>query len=433
MSTRLPPPYTLDHHTLAQALLHAVRTALASAPRFDPPPNLDLAVVALPPGGAPVWANVLFSREFAQGLVAEVGHDAGAVRNIRYLADARQGDDGTSVAWVAGTDWRALPASTFVPLAGTGPQRFIAPYPASLLKLMVAVGVAHLVDRGQARWDEPWPFGPAQGPLAPSIAQWAQPMLETSCNDATSALVALLHARGLVRREGWRTGERDSGIEVANGLHALFEAQGLTTLRLANTKPDGGWFNSSGAGVGHLQMTAWDTVRLLWRLSEGATTEPDGIAPPAPWLPAGTPPLLSADSRRRLWQWLGGQALHEVLSSTLVAGRSGWQPGIPARLPERWLQADGSVLAAGTRHPPDVRPAQAAADCSFAHKTGTTASYIADAGRVLAFDPGGRRYLIAVQATLGSRHAPQPGLATDWCLPRIGAAVDRHLRDHWPR
>ena len=27
---------------------------------------------------------------------------------------------------------------------------------------------------------------------------------------------------------------------------------------------DGGWLNRDGAGVGHLQMTAWDTVRLLW-------------------------------------------------------------------------------------------------------------------------------------------------------------------------
>ena len=45
---------------------------------------------------------------------------------------------------------------------------------------------------------------------------------------------------------------------------------------------------------------------------------------------------------------------------------------------------------------------------------------------------GGRRYLVAIQATLGSRHAPLPELATDWCLPRIGAAVDRFIRDHWP-
>jgi len=455
-----PTPTRLTHARLASGLRQALHTVLAEAPRFDPPPNLDLAVVLLPPGAPPVWANVLWSREMPGGWAATIDPHAGPVRGLRYLADARRGPEGTSVAWVAGTDWRRLPAAWFPPLAGSGPRRFIAPYPASLLKLMVAVGVGHLVDTGRADWDEPWPHGPAQGDLAPTIAQWAQPMIETSSNEATSALVALLHARGLIQREGWRPGEPDSGVETANGLHALFAAQGLGTLRLAQTKPDGGWFNRDGAGVGALQMTAWDTVRLLWRLSEGepsagdnsaagtaagtgtgvtrgsGSAEPaadaDAIAPPAPWLPAGTPPLLSAASRARLWQWLGGQALHEVLSSTLHAGRPGWTPGIPARLPERWIQADGSVLAAGTRYPTDVREAQAAADCVFAHKTGTTASYVADAGRVLALAPGGRRYLIALQATLGSRHAPQPGLATDWCLPRLGAAIDRFIAAHWP-
>lgn len=430
---------TLTHARLAQALRQAVTDAMAGAPRFDPPPNLDLAVVLLPHAAPPVWANVLFSVEFPEGLVADIGADAGAVRQVRYLADARAGPDGTSVAWVAGTDWRQLPEALFAPLAGSGAHRFIAPYPASLLKLMVAVGVAHLVDQGRADWDEPWPHGPAQGDLAPTVAQWAQPMIETSSNEATTALVALLHARGLIRREGWRADVAPpspevgtgAGSEVANGLHALLAGQGLHTLRLANTKPDGGWFNSVGAGVGQLQMTAWDTVRLLWRLGQAAPPEGRAAWPAAPWLPAGTPPLLSAGSAARLWQWLGGQALHEVLSSTLVAGRPGWQAGIPARLPERWIQTDGSVLAAGTRYPPDVRPAQARADCLFAHKTGATASYIADAGLVQALAGGGRRYLIALQATLGMRHAPLPELATDWCLPRIGAAVDRFIRDHW--
>ena len=451
-------PPRLTHARLAEGLRAALQTALAAAPRFDPPPNLDLAVVVLPPPGRPgagaVWANVLVSREFPEGWIADIGDDAGPVRGLRFLADARRGPDGTSVAWVPGTDWRTLPEATFPPLAGDGPRRFIAPYPASLLKLMVAVGVGHLVDTGRAAWDEPWPHGPAEGALAPTVAQWAQPMIETSSNEATSALVALLHDRGLIRRAGWRPDAADSGQELANGLHALFAAQGLHTLRLANTKPDGGWFNRDGAGVGQLQMTAWDTVRLLWRLAEAALGEapaapmaapgrPDGparlrapgedvAAPPAPWLPPGTPPLLSAASRARLWSWLGGQALHEVLSSTLQAGRPGWVPGIPARLPERWIQTDGSVLAAGTRFPADVRPAQDAADCCFAHKTGTTASYVADAGLVTALALGGRRYLIALQATLGSRHAPVTGLATDWCLPRLGAAVDAFIASHWP-
>ena len=445
------------HAELAQALLGAVRQSLADAPRFDPSPNLDLAVVALPHDAPPIWANVLFSRDFPEGLVADIDTQAGAVQNLRYLADARQGSDGTSVAWVAGTDWRQLPADTFAPLAGSGAKRFIAPYPASLLKLMVAVGVAHLVDAGRADWDEPWPFGQAQGGLAPTVAQWAEPMITTSSNEATSALVALLHARGLIRRAGWLPGSMDgeaaAGAEVANGLHQMFEAQGLSTLRLANTRPDGGWFNSSGAGVGQLQMTAWDTVRLLWRLSEpilglpampampgtlaaagsrapvpAPDADPDAIAPPAPWLPAHSAPLLQPDSRQRFWRWMRGQALHQVLSSGLVAGLPGWQPGIPAAVPARWLRTDGQASAGGQLWPGDLRPLQAKAEVVFAHKTGTTASYVSNAGRVVSLQPGGRRYLIALISTLGSRHAPHADLATDWCVPRLGAAVDGWLK-----
>lgn len=426
--------HALDSASLAAALQPAVAEALAAAPRFDPAPNIDLAVLALPRGRAPVGANVLFSREFPAGLVAHIGAgsgpDAGAVQGLRFLADAR-GPDGTSLAWVAGSDWTALPTATFAPLSGSVPvvagaaaPRFIAPYPASLIKLMVVVAVAALVDAGGATWDEPWPHDSAAGPLAPTVAQWCEPMIVASSNEATSALVALLHARGFIRRAGWRPGERDSGRETHNGLHALFEAQGLATLRLANTKPDGGWFNGDGAGVGQLQMTAWDTVRLLWRLLADE-------APPAPWLPAGAPPLLSAPSRARLWGWLRGQALHEVLSSTLLAGMPGWHPGIPARLPARWITADGGVVVAGSRLPPDVRPANAAADASFAHKTGSTASYASDAGLVQGDGAGGgagRRYLIAITTTLGSRHAPHPDLSAPWCLPRIGAAVDAWLK-----
>ena len=258
---------------LAAALQQAVSDALADAPRFDPPPNLDLAVLALPRGGAPVWANVLFSREFPAGRVARIGADAAAVQGVRLLADAR-GPDGSSLAWVAGSDWTALPAATFAPLAGGEPgvvgavaPRFIAPYPASLIKLMVVVAVAALVDAGRATWDE--------------------------------------------------------------------------SLRVFRSCP--------------------------------LITPKDAQA-------------LSAPSRARLWTWLRGQALHKVLSATLLAGTPGWQPGIPARLPARWVTADGGVVVAGSRLPPDVRPdvrpANAAADATFAHKTGSTASYASDAGLV---------------------------------------------------
>lgn len=406
----------LDHATLAEALRVALVEELAAAPRFDPTPQLDLAVVAFPPDGArgglaPVWTNVLWGREWPQGLVADIDARAGAVRNIAWFADPTDAQR-NSIAWAPGADWTRLAGLS--PLAGDGPLQAIAPYPASLIKLMVAVGVAHLVDRGLADWQEPWPH---QG-LSRRVAEWCEPMITVSSNEATSALVALLHARGLIRRQA--DGSED------NGLHALFARQGLVTLRLARTRPDGGWFNRDGAGVGQLQMTAWDTVRLLWRLLPGTWAE----APAAPWLPDPAAPLLSPGSAARLWGWLGDQALHEVLSSTLVAGLPGWQPGIPAQLPARWLLPDGSArTGAGddAQYPADIRPAQQAAQVRFAHKTGTTASYVADAGWVTPLAMTGRRYLIALIATLGSRHAPHPQAATPWCVPRIGARIDAWL------
>jgi hypothetical protein len=50
--------------------------------------------------------------------------------------------------------------------------------------------------------------------------------------------------------------------------------------------------------------------------------------------------------RERVWGWLRGQALHEVLSSTLLAAAPGWQRGIPARLPAGWITAGGAVVDA---------------------------------------------------------------------------------------
>ncbi len=245
-------------------------------------PSLDLAVAAFRPGQAPRWANVLFSREHPQGVVADIGADAGAVRNIRYDRDL-QGPDGTSIAWLPGADWSALP---WQPLAGPGPLRFVAPYPASLLKLMVAVGVALAVDRGLCDW-----------PAA------LLPMITVSDNEATNESVALLHR-----------------LQLVDELNARFAALGLATLQLNGTRSDGGWRNADGAGVGQIHMTAWDTVRLLWLL--------DAEAPPPPWLPAGTR-LLSAASREHLRGVLRAQRLDHVLSSGSLRGLPGWVPGLP--------------------------------------------------------------------------------------------------------
>ncbi len=399
----------MTHDELAQVLLSAVRAqhfeGTPDAMRGGAPlaqfPSLDLAVVAFPRNAPPVFANVLFSREFPQGVVAEIGADAGSVRNIRFEADLRD-EALNSIAWRPEADWSRM---RFEPLwcGGEGElsHRFVAPYPASLIKLMIAVGIARAVDAGLCAWDDDC----AVAGRTRRVADWCEDMIAFSCNDSTTAMVALLHQLG--------------ALAPRNALHEAFAAAGLPTLRLADTRADGGWGNAAGAGVGHLQMTAWDSARLVWLL--------DAAAPPAPWLPAGAPPWVSAASRARIRAWLDDQALHEILSSTSLAGEPGWVPGLAAQLPARWIGGDGSVIAGDMRFLPDVRPASRAATVRFAHKTGTTENYASDAGIVTGLAPARRHYIVALLTNLGTRYAPGGECATTWKLPALGRAIDAAL------
>lgn len=309
-------------------------------------PSIDLALVLFTRGRAPCWANVLFSREHPLGVAGEIGTDGGSLRNLRFDTDQRNAA-GDSVAWLPGSNWARL---DWVPLAGSGALRFVAPYPASLLKLMVAVGVGLAVDAGRCAW-------PAE----------LEPMIAISDNDATDACVALLH--------------RTRMIDMLNQRLADL---GLATLQLRGTTPAGGWRNADGAGVGRIQMTAWDTVRLLWLL--------DADAPPAPWLPRGTT-LLRPATRDHLRSVLARQQLDHILSSGSLRGVPGWLAGLPDA-PQ------------------------------FAHKTGNTDNYAADAGIVRS---GDTHYIVALLSNLGKRYAPHERCATTWRLPALGAAVHRLL------
>ena len=308
-------------------------------------PSIDLALAVFPPAGPPRCANVLFSREHPQGLVADVGDDAGAVRNVQFLCDL-QDRRGESIAWLPGADWSQL---AFPVLAGSGPHRVVAPYPASLLKLMVAFGVALAVDRGLCGW-----------PAA------LEPMIVVSDNRSTDACVALLHRCGAI-----------------DLLHQACTERGLATLQLNDTTPAGGWRNADGAGVGHIHMTAWDSVRLLWLI--------DAAAPPPPWLPPGLPPLLQPATAARLHDVLRRQQIDETLSSGTLRHLPGWVAGLPDA--------------------PD-----------FAHKTGNTDNYASDAGIV---QHRRTHYIVAVLTSLGRRYAPVAAASTTWRLPALGAAVHR--------
>ncbi len=341
---------------LAQGLLAAVRAQdfgatpdgwYGGAPVAHGP-SLDLAVVAFAPGRPPNWGNVLFSREHPQGVIADIDARAHAPANIRFDAD-QQDAQGESIAWAAGADWSRM---RWTALAGSGPLRFVAPYPASLLKLMVAVGVGMALDRGLlADWPAP-----------------LEPMIVVSDNDAATELIALLHR-----------------LSMIGPLNERFAALGLPTLRLGGTRPDGGWRNADGSGVGHIHMTAWDTARLLWLL--------DAEAPAPPWLPAGTA-LLRPPTRDHLHAVLRRQRLDGVLSSGTLRDLPGWVPGLPDA------------------------PA-------FAHKTGSTDNYASDAGIVRT---GSVHCIVALLTSLGRRYASDPRCVSTWRLPALGAAI-HHLME----
>lgn len=350
-----------DDPALGAALLDAVRGLdfgnVADGWRGGAPvegfPSLDLALVVFGRGGrggGSRAANVLFSRELPTGLAPRI--EAGAVRGVRFDRDV-QGANGDSLAWLPGADWSRI---AFAPLAAhpadPGAPRFVAPYPASLLKLMVAVGVALAADQGRCAWP----------------ADLIEPMIVVSSNEATDQLVALLH--------------RVDGITL---LHQAFARFGLATLRLEDTQPGGGWRNADGAGVGHITMTAWDTVRLLWLLDAEAPRWPGRGVGGA----GGDGELLRPATRDALRGVLERQQLNEILSSHAHEDLPGHVSGIP-------------------------RTAR------FAHKTGTTDNYASDAGIVRE---GDLHYLVALLSNLGRRYAPHARAATPWKLPALGAAV----------
>ena len=276
---------------LAQALINAVQAqdfsttadSWRDGQAIEAFPSIDLAVVRFKTGRAPIWANVLFSREHPQGLVAELGTQAGSVRSPRFDADQRNAA-GDSLPWLPGADWSRL---QWQALQGSDLPRVVATYPASLLKLMVAVGVALAVDQRLCDWPDE-----------------LDPMLVLSDNEATDACVALLHRVGMIDPLAQRL--RDCG---------------LMTLRLEHTRADGGWRNAQGAGVGAIHMTAWDSLRLLWLL--------DAEAPPAPWLAPGTQ-LLSDASRDHLRALMASvRQAGLILSSGALRDLPGWVAGLP--------------------------------------------------------------------------------------------------------
>lgn len=344
-------------------------------------PNVDVAVIELDEEGRPTAvANVLVSRDYPRGRAVPIDAKTLGTRAVRFTRwDLERWDDQKG--------WADAPAGDdLVPGREKAPLRFMAPYPASLFKVLIAYGVMRRVDRGELTLETRYRFirdtvDKGERPLR----DWLEPMIVESDNGATEALVKLLHERGEME-----------------GLNAEYAALGLGTLQVNGT--------SSVTGrnwqPGSIHMTALDTARLfllinggpgvLWRTREGR---------------AVTAAELSEPSRDFLKKLLADQGYAEGLSSTLVCGDANARPGIPAAVPARWLAEDGTATVGVTAFKRDTRPCNAAAEVEFLHKTGQTENYGSDAGIVRALrGRTPRHYVIAFLSNLGYRYYDE-GLA----------------------
>ena len=391
-------------------------------------PNVDVAVIQLDEHGHQVaCANVLLSRDYPDGQVVKVDSNtsARAVRFRRWDIDRWNGgtfEPGTGHQ-LTEKGWTHNPPLTAADDIAPGRTnvmfQFMAPYPASLFKVMVAFHIGRMVDAGIITLDTPITYSVADAEdETRALRNWMDPMITLSDNRATRALLQMLHQR-----------------DHMDALSQEFRELGLDTLQINGTRASDGY----GWQPGRIHMTALDTARLLWLI--------DG-APGELWRGANGKPVtaefLSDTSRTHLKQLLGDQALNEALSTSNLPGVAHVQAGIPSVVAPRWIDpSNGIVQAHGINFGVDVRASNARAEVTFAHKSGMTYNYGSDAGIVRSL-PGQpfRHYIIAILTNLGYRYVdevfadrtrgpyadPVSPISYTQRIPGIGLAIDNAVK-----
>ncbi len=343
-------------------------------------PNVDVAVIALDAQGrATAAANVLLSRDYPRGQIVPIDQNWGttAVRFTRWRQSSFDGSQGRDTDIVGGRS--------------RAPFRFMAPYPASLFKIMVAYEVMRQVDRGRLRLGARLRYSgsPRTGLCAPgtsTVRGWMDAMIAWSSNQATCALIVRLHRLGAI-----------------GALNADLRSLGLGTMQVNGTRAT----NGANWQDGQLNMTALDTARLFWLIDGGQGTlwrRPNGRA-----VTAGE---LKPSSRAFLKRELGQDAFADALSTTVWCGQRRFgrvypAEGIPQLEPARWIDRRGHVVVpgSGADFGRDVRPCNARAQVTFMHKIGLVDTAASDAGIVTSL-PGQayRHYAIAMLSNLGSNY-----------------------------
>lgn len=369
-------------------------------------PNVDVAVIELSRTGHVVGAaNVLYDRDSPLGYQVRIDPKTLQPQGVRF-------SQWRSERWDEQALWDAGPAAGDVLSTPRGrvEKDFMVPYPASVLKTMVGYGVLRLVDQQRITLStqvtyreiggQTCGYGPsnATGAVPPpaadgakdTVAGWMDQMITVSDNFATCVLLQLL--------------DRTGGLADTN---ANFARLGLTTLRLNPSQPKVG----NGWSSGQMTMGALDTARLMLLVS--GTTRNLWRATDGRQVSGGTG--LSRRSQEYFRSVLLDQSFYEVLATGNLCGSTDAAPGIPARVSKRWINPDNGHVVTYDGDTPldfgyDVRPCNAAAQVTFAHKTGLVSFSGNDTGIVKAL-PGqdGRWYVVAVHSNVGYRFGD-----TDW-------------------
>jgi hypothetical protein len=373
---------------------HVPALNAAAAATIHQQPQVDVTVMELGPHGRPLSSGtVLMSPQYKDGVIVPVDRNF-HTDSVRY----RLWDTGQ---WDADNGHGTIDT---VPGRENAPIDFMSPYPASIVKLMVGFGLLRLVDSGAVHLSDTYAYTPTkpsdrcEGATTRTIGEFFDRMITISDNGAACALIKVMHEHG--------------GVD---GLNQMFQDMGLETLQLKGTDPANGDWSPS------ISMSSLDTAKLLALIN--------GVSGPAWIAPNGKPvtsDVLSKSSREYFMKELGDQGWNNVLSTTNYCGYTYPTAGIPQRISERWIGADGTVTV--NNDPDDgkyaypVKPCQDAAEVTFAHKTGLTAFAAGDAGIVRSLPGKPRRsYIIVSFSNLGWRYI-DTNRPTD---PPVRPAVNR--------